>query len=98
MPEVPHIGPGGLASARSRSHEAKALSLQPGHASVLERPLVRDRVEISAGAHTFDRAVEPSQVRRDLVDRIRQQIADGTYDSEQRLTDATERLLAELDS
>lgn len=98
MPEVPHIG-AGLASSVSRAHESKALSVNNGPSSVLERPKTRDVVEISAVAHKFERmADKKEEIRYDLVDRIRQQIADGSYESEQRLTDATERLLSELDS
>lgn len=96
MPEVPHIGPG-LAGAATRGHESKALSSHNGHSSVLERPAARDRVEISAGAHRLEKLVEAKDVRHELVDRIRQQIAEGSYESEQRLADATDRLLRELD-
>jgi anti-sigma28 factor (negative regulator of flagellin synthesis) len=97
MPEVPHIG-SGLASVVNRGHDAKVLSPHTGPASTIERPGTRDRVEISPTAHRLERLVEAKEVRAALVERIRQQIADGTYESEQRLTDATERLLRELEA
>jgi anti-sigma28 factor (negative regulator of flagellin synthesis) len=97
MPEVPHIG-SGLASVVNRGHDSKALSAHTGRASIMERPNAHDRVEISASAHRLERTIEAKDVRAALVERIRQQIADGTYESEQRLTDATERLLRELEA
>ena len=100
MPDVPHIG-AGTASVANRGHEAKVLSASFTGASILERPVPapsRDRVELSGSAHRPDRVIESKAIRAELVERIRQQIAAGTYESDQRLADATERLLRELEA
>ncbi len=94
MPDMPNIGLGTF-SMVNRGHETKALKLNALQAGVLERRPAQDRVELSSSAH---RIIESKEVRQDLVERIRQQIADGSYESEQRLTDATERLLRELEA
>ena len=44
----------------------------------------------------MSRARESSEVRQDRVNEIRQQIAEGTYDSEEKLSLALDRLLDEL--
>ncbi len=55
-----------------------------------------DRVDISAAAEAVIRASEGGEVRRQLVDQIRSQIAAGTYETPAKLDAALERLLDEL--
>ena len=44
-----------------------------------------DRVEISPAAQAASEAVDSGQVRQDLVNRIRAQIASGTYETPGKL-------------
>ena len=55
-----------------------------------------DRVDISAAAEAAIRASEGGEVRRQLVDQIRSQIAAGTYETPAKLDAAVERLLNEI--
>jgi negative regulator of flagellin synthesis FlgM len=55
-----------------------------------------DRVDISPAAEAAIQATETSEIRRDLVDQIRAQIATGTYETPAKLDSAVERLLDEI--
>ena len=55
-----------------------------------------DRVDISAAAEAAMNAAESGEVRQGLVDRIRAQIATGTYETPGKLDAALERLLDEI--
>ena len=55
-----------------------------------------DRVDISAAAEAAIHAAETGEVRQDLVNRIRAQIAAGTYETPGKLDTAVERLLDEI--
>jgi negative regulator of flagellin synthesis FlgM len=55
-----------------------------------------DRVDISAAAEAAVRASEGGEVRRQLVDQIRSQIAAGTYETPAKLDATVERLLNEI--
>ena len=55
-----------------------------------------DRVEISAAAEAAVQAAETGDVRTDLVNRIRTQIAQGTYETPDKLDIALSRLLNEI--
>ena len=68
---------------------------QPGSASAGDNINI-DRLEISPEADAISRAREASDVRLDRVNEIRQQIADGTYETEEKLNLALDRLLDEL--
>jgi negative regulator of flagellin synthesis FlgM len=55
-----------------------------------------DRVEISEAAQAAMNATETGEIRQDLVNSIRSQIAAGTYDTPAKFDAALERLLDEL--
>jgi negative regulator of flagellin synthesis FlgM len=55
-----------------------------------------DRVDISAAAEAAIQARESGDVRHDLVNQIRAQLADGTYETPAKLDAAIERLLDEI--
>ena len=55
-----------------------------------------DQVDISAEADMVSRVHELPDVRTDRVAEIRQQIADGTYDTDAKFDVAIGRLLDEL--
>lgn len=73
--------------------------------SCLEGPVTRDRtwwrLPVAARSPAVSRRLRrspQSPIRRDLVDRIRQEIAEGTYDTPEKFDAALERLLDELES
>jgi negative regulator of flagellin synthesis FlgM len=55
-----------------------------------------DRVEISPAAQAAIQAAEAGEVRHDLVNKIRAQIANGTYETAAKLDVALDRLLDEI--
>lgn len=55
-----------------------------------------DRVDISAAAEAALSAAESGDIRTELVNQIRDQIAAGTYETPQKLDIALERLLDEI--
>jgi negative regulator of flagellin synthesis FlgM len=55
-----------------------------------------DSIDISAAAEAAVQAAESGEVRQGLVDRIRNQIAEGTYETPDKLDWAVERLLDEI--
>ena len=55
-----------------------------------------DQLEISPAAQAAIEAAESGQVRQELVDRIRSEIAAGTYETPQKLDAALDRLLDEI--
>lgn len=55
-----------------------------------------DKVELSRAALYISQLVSRNEIREDLVDRVKQQIADGTYETPQKLDAALEELLSDL--
>jgi negative regulator of flagellin synthesis FlgM len=55
-----------------------------------------DRVDISPAAEAAVQATETGGVRTDLVNRIRSEIAAGTYETPEKLDGALNRLLDEI--
>ncbi len=55
-----------------------------------------DRLDISPAAEAAIQAAESGQVRQELVNRIRAQIAAGTYETPAKLEAALERMLDEI--
>ncbi len=56
-----------------------------------------DRVDISDRARLLSQLAALPDTRSDLVDNIRKQIADGTYETADRLDQAVSSLLNDLD-
>jgi negative regulator of flagellin synthesis FlgM len=69
------------------------------NAAQTDTPAVRpsDRVDISDRARLLSRMAALPDTRDDLVDNIRKQIADGTYETTDRLDQAVSSLLSDLD-
>ncbi len=65
-------------------------------ASRPEAPQIADEVDISDAARLVDQVHEMPEMREDRVEAVRQQIADGTYETPGRLNAAIERLLDEI--
>ena len=55
-----------------------------------------DRVEISPAAEAAAKAAEAGDIRTDLVNSIRSQIAAGTYDTPDKMDLALSRLLDQI--
>jgi negative regulator of flagellin synthesis FlgM len=81
-------GPHGINAPHS-VHRGQSAAQAPASGAV-------DRIDISAAAEAAARAAEAGQVRQDLVNNIRAQIAAGTYDTPAKLDAAVERMLDEL--
>jgi negative regulator of flagellin synthesis FlgM len=80
-------GPHGI-NAPHISHRAAGTQTTPSSGSV-------DRVDISPAAEAA-MAAEGGPVRHDLVNLIRRQIAQGTYDTPEKMDIALDRLLDEM--
>jgi len=96
MPNIPPLGPG-------PSGPVDRLGLAPGAARTARPAENRtdrraDRVEISEEARLLERLQNQTEGRTDRIERIQAEIAAGTYESEERLSAAIERFIAELDN
>jgi anti-sigma28 factor (negative regulator of flagellin synthesis) len=72
-------------------HSAQGAGQAPAAAQV-----PADLFEISPAAQAAIQAAETGEVRQELVDRIRAEIADGTYETVEKLDVTIERLLDEI--
>ncbi len=88
-------------SARGIQSAKFETTAKPVPAEVENKP-IEDEIEISTTARHLSatsetsRAAESGEIRYDLVNRLREEIANGTYDTPQRFDAAMERLLSRL--
>jgi negative regulator of flagellin synthesis FlgM len=82
-------------------HSAQSLSAP--HSTRVNAPVersysapVQDEVQISDAARLAEQVRDMPEIRQDVVDRIRAQIASGTYETSDKLDLAVERLLDEI--
>jgi negative regulator of flagellin synthesis FlgM len=68
----------------------------PPSSGAAKTPASGDRVTISPAALEAIRAAETADIRQDLVNRIRSEIAAGTYETPAKLDAALDRLLDEI--
>jgi negative regulator of flagellin synthesis FlgM len=75
----------------------------PPHTSRVSKPAapdvqapIHDEVDISDAARLIDRVSEIPEIRQDRVDTIRAQIAQGVYETDEKLQIALDRLLDEI--
>jgi len=75
----------------------------PPHSSRVSQPAgrpdsapINDEVEISEAARLVDQVRQVPEIRQDRVDAIRAKIAQGTYETQEKLDAAVERLLDEI--
>jgi len=61
-----------------------------------EAPQIADQVDISDAARSLEQVREMPEMRQDRVEAVRQQIAEGTYETPGKLNAAIERLLDEI--
>ena len=95
MPEIASIGHGSVGPIDRSNHrvdrnEAAAASPRA------DSPRRGDRVELSDHARFLDELRRMPDVRQARVDAVRQAIADGTYETEERLEAAIDALMDEL--
>ena len=93
MPEIPSIGHGAVGPIN------RAASISAYQNTELVREQIEplgDRVELSRHAQLLDRLRQLPEVRSDLVEQIKQSIADGTYESADKLDAAIARLLEDV--
>ena len=85
------------------AHLHGAQSVGPPHAARISRPAepiagapIQDELQISDAGRLVEKVHELPEIRQDRVDQIRAQIADGTYETEEKLQIALGRLLDEI--
>ena len=85
----------------SRVHGAQPIGAP--HASRLSQPqapdasgAIQDEVQISDAGQRIDQIRQLPEIRQSRVDAIRAQIADGTYETDEKLDLAVGRLLDEI--
>ncbi len=61
-----------------------------------EAPQIADEVDISEAAQLAEQIQQMPEMRGDRVEAVRQQIAEGTYETRDKLNVAVERLLDEI--
>jgi negative regulator of flagellin synthesis FlgM len=85
------------------SHMHGPQSISAPHAARAAQPTVRpeapqiaDEVDISDAARLVEQVQQMPDIREDRVEAIRQQIAAGTYETNDKIDVAVERLLDEI--
>ncbi|MEN6406598.1 MAG: flagellar biosynthesis anti-sigma factor FlgM [Thermoguttaceae bacterium] len=61
-----------------------------------EAPQIADEVDISEAARMIEQVQQLPDIRADRVEAVRQQIAEGTYETGDKLNVALDRLLDEI--
>lgn len=87
-------GPGHIHGAQPLSGPHLSRTHQLG--SVQENTAIRDEVQISELGQLLGKVHELPDIRADLVAKIRAEIAAGTYETEEKLKIAIDRLLDEI--
>lgn len=65
----------------------------PGRAEPAAEPRSQDRAEISPIAHLLSKLRALPEVRQDLIDRVRAEIAAGTADTDEKLRASLDELI-----
>jgi negative regulator of flagellin synthesis FlgM len=85
------------------AHLHGAQPIGPPHSSRVSRPAaepgatpIQDELEISDAARLAEQARAAPEVRQQRVEAIRARIAEGTYETQEKLAIAVERLLDEI--
>lgn len=90
-----HIyGPAHLHGAQSigAPHSSRITNRQ----SAAEASPIQDELQLSDAGQLVDKVRDLPDIRQDRVDQIKAQIADGTYETEEKLDVALGRLLDEI--
>ncbi len=94
MPDISSIGPGSVGPI-NRPAGPDASQRRTDSADTTARR--NDRVELSDHARLLDQLRDLPNVRQELVQQIRDAIAQGQYETPEKISQAVERLLADLD-
>lgn len=94
MSDISSIGGGSIGPVnRSAQHHTAYQAAQRTHEA---KPHASDSVEVSDHARYLDMLRNMPAVRNDLIERIRGEIFDGTYETPQRLDAAIDGLVDDL--
>lgn len=93
MSDISSIGGGSIGPVNRPAQHA---AYQAAQRTQEVKPQAGDSVELSEHARYLDMLRNMPDVRTDLIDRIREQIEAGTYETPQRLDAAVEGLAADL--
>ncbi len=96
MPDISSIGHGSVGPVdRSAQQSTRRDNAPPEKA---DSPPLRpgDSVELSDHARFLDTMRHMPATRHDRIEQVRQQISDGTFETEEKLETAIDRLLDEL--
>ena len=91
MSTINGLGGNSPIQSTSKIKTAPAVSQTTGTA----KPTATDKLELSGASHLLA-ALKTNDVRTDKVADIRAQIANGTYETDDKLDAATDRLLDEI--
>ena len=94
MAEIPSIGHGSVGPINQAAPTSAYQATEK--ASRNAEAVAGDRVELSRHAVLLDRLRQLPDVRADLVNEVRDAIAGGTYESDEKLTAAVEGLLRDV--
>ncbi len=85
------------------AHLHGAQPINPPHAARANRPAeipgsgpIQDELQLSEAGQLIDKARDLPEVRWDRVNQIRAQIAEGTYETDEKMQIALGRLLDEI--
>ena len=95
MPEIPSIGHGAVGPI-NRAVSPGVSSASSAVRAQSNGVRSEDRVELSDHARLLERLRSLPEVRQDLINRVRDEIAGGTYESPEKLDEALQRLLDDL--
>lgn len=97
MPDISSIGQGsvGPVNRMAASSSASDSGVDTTDSSINGR--LSDSVEVSDHAQFLNRLRLLPEVRMEVVERVRAAIAEGTYETEERLNIAIDRLLDDLE-
>ncbi len=94
MAEIPSVGHNKSVGPIGRVADSVPYSGPPRNQQVADTR--SDRVELSEHARLLDRLRQMPDVRSELVSAVKQAIADGTYDTPEKLDGAVLQLLDDL--
>lgn len=90
MSDIAPIGrPATTYTVNGRAHQTPAPSASPPHRG-------SDSVQFSSAAQLLGKLRDLPDVRQDLVDRVRGEIAAGTYETPEKLDAAAEAMIDDL--
>ena len=89
------LGPIGRPSAGAFGHNGR-ISTNHRNAATPAAPRAGDEVELSSTARLLSKLHELPDVRQDVVDRVKQEIANGTYETPEKLEAAIGGLIEDL--